>query len=105
LSQICVVTLEPMISLVDEDFTRLYSVEAPDEGPEIIIEMDEDDVPDPVLDGQIDMGEAAAEHLALAMDPFPRAPGADFQPPAEPEPEPVTLPTPFAALASLGKKE
>lgn len=105
LTQICVVTLEPIKTLVDEDFSRLYSIEAGDEAAEVVIEMDEDDAPDPVTDGQIDMGEAAAEHLALAMDPFPRSPDASFESPAEPEPEPEEKPSPFAALAALHKKE
>jgi len=104
LEQICVVTLEPMESSVEEDFSRLYSVEAGDEMAEVVIEIDED-VPDPVEDGQIDMGEAAAEHLALAMDPFPRSPGAAFTPPPEEPPEPEEKPSPFGALAALGKKE
>ena len=104
LTQICVVTIEPMSSTVEEDFSRLYSVEAGDEMAEVVIEIDED-VPDPVEDGQIDMGEAAAEHLALAMDPFPRSPGAAFEAPPEEPPEPEEKPSPFAALATLGKKE
>lgn len=104
LTQICVVTLEPMGSIVEEDFSRLYSVEAGDELAEVVIEIDED-VPDPVEDGQIDMGEAAAEHLALAMDPFPRSAGAAFTPPPEEPLEPEAKPSPFAALAGLGKKE
>lgn len=112
LTQTCVVTLEPMESVVEEEFSRLYSVEAADELAEVVIEVDED-VPDPVEDGQIDIGEAAAEHLALAMDPFPRSPGAAFTPPPEEPPESRRTggeqteekPSPFAALASLGKKE
>lgn len=112
LRQTCVVTLEPMDLAVEEEFSRLYSVEAADEMSEVVIEVDED-VPDPVEDGQIDMGEAAAEHLALAMDPFPRSPGAAFTPPPEEPPgstrtrseQPEEKPSPFAALAGLGKKE
>lgn len=112
LTQICVVTLEPMKSEVDEDFSRLYSVEAGDEMAEVVIEVDED-TPDPVEDGQIDMGEAAAEHLALAMDPFPRSAGASFTPPPEEPPgsrrtlgeQAEEKPSPFAALAGLAKKE
>lgn len=112
LTQICVVTLEPMGATVEEGFTRLYSVDPGDEMAEVVIEMDED-TPDPVEDGQIDMGEAAAEHLALAMDPFPRSAGAAFTPPPEEPPESQRTggeqheekPSPFAALAGLGKKE
>ena len=105
LTQICVVTLEPIATKVDEKFTRLFTLEVDDDATEIVIEIDEDDSPDPVIDEQIDMGEAAAEHLALAMDPFPRSQGAAFEAPVEPEPEPVEKPSPFAALASLQKKE
>jgi uncharacterized metal-binding protein YceD (DUF177 family) len=108
LTQICVVTLEPIPTAVEEDFSRVYSVEAGDEMAEVVVEMDEDDVPDPVENGQIDIGEAAAEHLALAMDPFPRAPDAAFAAPDEPEEpeEEAELPrSPFAGLAALRKKE
>jgi uncharacterized metal-binding protein YceD (DUF177 family) len=105
LTQICVVTLEPIPTAVEEDFTRVYSVEAGDEMAEVVVEMDEDDVPDPIENGQIDIGEAAAEHLALAMDPFPRAADAAFAAPDEPVEEPEVKPSPFAGLAALRKKE
>ena len=105
LTQICGVTLEPIPTSVAEDFSRVYSVEAGDEMAEVVIEMDEDDVPDPIEDGHIDMGEAAAEHLALAMDPFPRAADAAFDSPEEPPEEPEVKPSPFAGLAAMRKKE
>jgi uncharacterized metal-binding protein YceD (DUF177 family) len=109
LTQICGVTLEPIPTSVEEDFTRLYSVEARDERAEVVIEMDEEDAPDPVENGHVDMGDAAAEHLALAMDPFPRAPGAAFESSPEFEdavPEKVELQrSPFAGLSALRKKE
>ena len=105
LTQTCVVTLEPIATSVEEDFGRVYSVEAGDEMAEVVIEMDEDDVPDPIENGQIDIGEAAAEHLALAMDPFPRAADAIFEAPDEPEEEPALSPSPFSGLAALHKKE
>jgi uncharacterized metal-binding protein YceD (DUF177 family) len=104
LTQICVVTLEPISTEIAEDFTRLYTMEAEEEGSEVVIEIDED-VADPIEDGHIDMGEAAAEHLALAMDPFPRAPGAAFTPPPEEPLDPEVKPSPFAVLASVAKKE
>lgn len=109
LTQICVVTLEPIPTSVEEKFTRVFSVEADDEVTEVVIDMDEDDVPDPIENGHLDMGEAAAEHLALAMDPFPRAPGVAFDAPPEidpaPEAEPELPRSPFAELAALRKKE
>jgi len=83
LVQICVVTLEPTEQTVDEEFTRVFSNEPQNRPAEVVIDMEEEDPPEPVEDGQIDMGEAAAEHLALAMDPFPRAPGVSYEPPPE----------------------
>jgi uncharacterized metal-binding protein YceD (DUF177 family) len=104
-TQICGVSLEPFAAPVEEDFTRLYSVDAGDEMTEVVVEVDEDDVPDPIENGHIDMGEAAAEHLALALDPFPRAPGVAFTEVVEIEAEPEPPRSPFAALAGLRKKE
>ena len=42
---------------------------------------DEDD-PDPVIDGKIDLGALTAEFFALGLDPYPRKPGAEFVAPA-----------------------
>ena len=104
LVQICVVTLEPFETEIDEDFARLYATETDPETLEVIIDPNQDDPPDPIEEGHIDIGEAAAEHLALAMDPFARKPGADFLPPAESAPEEPEKPSPFAVLASRRKK-
>jgi len=69
-----------------------------------VIDFAADDPPDPVTDGLIDVGEAAIEHLALVIDPFPRAADARFDaPPETPSSEPE-LPSPFAALASPSSK-
>ncbi len=37
------------------------------------------DFPDPIFDGQIDLGALAAEFLALNLDPYPRKPGVMFE--------------------------
>lgn len=67
---------------------------------EIVIDPDADDPPD-ILEGDvIDLGAYLVEHLALELDPFPRAPGVEFEPPPT-EPEP----TPFAKLALLKHHE
>jgi hypothetical protein len=49
--------------------------------------------------GIVDLGEAAAEQLALALDPYPRAPGAEL-PEIEMEPEPHQ----FASLDALKRR-
>ena len=55
---------------------------------------DEDD-PDPVVDGKIDLGALAAEFFALGLDPYPRKPGAEFVAPVAQAPPD----SPFTALA------
>lgn len=100
--QLCVVTLEPVKQVVQEalDLRFLPSrAEASDdpEGPdEIATEF-----------GQMQLGEAIAEQLSLALDPYPRAPGAELPPMDDEEAveaEVVPLrPNPFAGLAKLKK--
>ncbi|MBW7849179.1 MAG: DUF177 domain-containing protein [Rhodospirillales bacterium] len=105
--QQCGVTLDEVRSHLDETFELAY---APPEGIErealdIMVTLDEADPPEPIRNGVIDTGEAVAEHLALALDPFPRAPGAalkEDRPEAEEEGrEPRN---PFAALEALKRK-
>lgn len=68
----CVLTLERFESVVDEHF-RLRFVpagsEADDDDPET-----DDEIA--YAGSSIDLGEAAAEQLALTLDPYPRKPGA-----------------------------
>ncbi len=93
--QTCIVTLEDFPAAVEERFT----VRCVPEG-------DESDDDDPAsldeityADGTVDLGEAAAEQLALALDPYPRAPGAVLPDiPEERESQP------FAALADLRRR-
>ena len=41
--------------------------------------MADEDEPDPIIGGKIDLGALAAEFFALGLDPWPRKPGAAFQ--------------------------
>ena len=105
--QTCVVTLAPLAAMVEEDFELTFAPPeaALDEEEEIELSWEQQDPPDPIIDGIIDIGEVVAEHLALALDPFPRAPDAAFQPPPE-EPEISNgRPNPFAVLSSLRQKK
>jgi uncharacterized metal-binding protein YceD (DUF177 family) len=88
--QECVVSLEPF----EADVTEAFSVRFVPPGLE---SGDDDPLSDDELvyqGGVIDLGEAAVEQLALALDPFPRRPGAAL-PEAEPEQEAAN---PFAVL-------
>lgn len=80
-AQHCVVTLEPVTSSLEVPFERHYR-------PRHVLEKmaaageavgaDDDDLDVDVLDGdEIDLGEAIAEELYLALDPYPRSGDAD----------------------------
>lgn len=95
--QSCGLTLEPLPVHIDTRFSvSLTEAAASDaETGEIDITLD-DDTPDLIEEGQIDLGQYAVEQLALRLDPFPRKPGAEF---VQPE-EPVEI-SPFAVLKQL----
>ena len=87
--QTCVISLEDFPAAIDERF-RVRFVPAGQESDDPDPEAD-DEIG--YADGMLDLGEAAAEQLALAMDPYPRAPGAEL-----PELGVDTVGHPFAAL-------
>jgi hypothetical protein len=92
--QNCVVTLEDFAATVAEQFVVRFvpaGTETDDIDPEAIDEI-------PYADGVLDLGEVTAEQLALALDPYPRAPGATLPEVVDPD---EVLQTPFAKLAHL----
>jgi len=102
--QTCVVTLEPLENEIDEEIDLIFapSEQIPeaagttDEGDDVMTETA--DAPEPIENGIIDLGRLAADMLYLAIDPYPRKPGAVFEPQvtvADPEDHP------FAALKAL----
>jgi uncharacterized metal-binding protein YceD (DUF177 family) len=102
--QNCVVSLVPVEQHIDETFAvRFVRGPAPavKPGAEIVVDALLPDPPE-YLDGPtLDVGALAEEYFALAIDPYPRAPGATL-----PDAAPVdTTPeaSPFAALAALVK--
>lgn len=61
-------------------------------------EFEVDNAPDPLIGGTVDLGAVVSEFLTLAIDPYPRKPGAAFAEPAtEPEHD-IGKVSPFAAL-------
>ena len=89
--QICVVTLEPFKQDVQDSFAVQFVPSGSEDG-----EPEPDSVDQIPYEGSaIDLGEAAVEQLALALDPYPRSPGAEL-------PDSVAAaPGPFQALAAL----
>lgn len=104
IGQTCVVTLDPIDSEIDETVDVMF---APSEQiPQLAdlahealaSEAEIPDGPEPMVDGVIDLGRLATDVLLLAIDPYPRKPGAVFEPElatADPEDHP------FAALKAL----
>jgi uncharacterized metal-binding protein YceD (DUF177 family) len=104
--QTCVVTLDPFGTRVAERFTALFGEGGP--GVAALVSSEEEDQPEPIEGNAIDLGEAVAQHLALALDPYPRRPGASI--PAEYAPNPEDdgpgRAKPFAGLGVLkGSRE
>ncbi len=94
-TQTCGLTLEPLPVEIDAPFS-ISLAEPTEEDPDEIVITLEDESPDLIEDGQVDLGQYAVEQLALRLDPFPRKPGAEF---VQPE-EPAEI-SPFAVLKQL----
>jgi hypothetical protein len=104
IGQTCVVTLDPIENDIDETIDLIF---APPEQIPALADLVDDaaegdaeipDPPEPIVGGTIDLGRVATDALFLGVDPYPRKPGANFEPPAilaDPEDHP------FAALKVL----
>ena len=78
LAQPCVATGVAVPEKIDTQFLLRFVAERDDEGDDEELEIDSDDCDVIGFDGQtIDMGEAVAETMALAMTPYPRSADAD----------------------------
>jgi uncharacterized metal-binding protein YceD (DUF177 family) len=100
-TQICGVSLDPFDTVIDEPLLiRFVPLGSPNAPPppqdEVEVDLEADDPPDVVAGDSIDVAHYVVEHLALAIDPFPRKPGVVFEP--RPEETPAS---PFAVLAAL----
>jgi hypothetical protein len=106
LTQVCVVSLEPFAATVNEPIDVRFEPESEADakrrlsGEAHVFSIDDEDEPDPIIDGKIDVGALAAEFFALGLDPYPRKPGVEFVARAESAP----LDSPFAALAARSAK-
>lgn len=99
--QPCGITLAPVTTAIDETLRRIWSPHAAAtlEGGEDV-EMGDDETE--ALGAEIDLGAVLVEALALAIPPFPRAPGAALEAPAAAEDD---VRRPFAALGDLLKRD
>lgn len=75
-NQSCVATGEPVPGTIEEDFDLRF-VPVGEAAPDEEIELSEDDLDIIEYDGHaLDLGEALAQTMALALEPFPRSPNA-----------------------------
>ena len=74
-----VVTFEPVGQHIDEPVDRVFLPEAhahkPTPGSEVFVDLDDEDFPDHIDGPEVDLSALLIETLALAIDPYPRAPG------------------------------
>jgi len=117
LAQSCSVTLAPVPAEIGETIDVRLTTDArligerPSEDGVLSIDPEGRDPPE-LYDGKcIELGEIAFDTLALALDPYPRAPGVDFEgfevAPGQGKAESLAPPpekSPFAALAHLASK-
>ena len=95
-TQVCVVSLEPFEAKIEEQCALRFvpaKLLPEAESTELDAETLEDPDEIPYAGDVIDLGAALAEQLALALDPYPRKPGAELPPEFSAEPE-----TPFSFL-------
>jgi hypothetical protein len=109
--QVCVVSLEEFEVAIDEAFALLYTTlppitQHPAATEEAMLAGDissgADDAPESIGPEGIDLKEAAVQAFSLAIDPYPRAPGADFEGWNE---TPDEGPSPLADLAKFRREE
>jgi uncharacterized metal-binding protein YceD (DUF177 family) len=104
--QTCVISLDPFPAAVDEDVdVRFVPQTAANSGSVATndtqaLSLGDEDEPDLIIDGTIDLGALTAEFLALGLDPYPRKPGVVFD---EERTNSEPTDSPFAALARRSK--
>lgn len=100
--QACVVTLEPVAAQLEGWLEASYEVSegTGGRGGEVVVDPEAADPAEMLPPEGIDLGELVVQELAVGLDPYPRAPGAEV--PAEFRPQEVEeTRNPFAALKAL----
>ena len=105
--QSCVVSLEPVPQHIDEPISMVFVEDGDMEaearpGAEIRIDPATEDPPEALTGSRLDLGPIVLEHFVLAIDPYPRAPGAEM--PETGEGASDSPESPFAVLAKLKEK-
>ncbi len=79
ITQICVVTLEPMSRIIESKiFCTFTEKDVFNIDEELVFNVNDVDPPEYINNGIFDAGELVSEYLLLEIDPFPRVVGAEF---------------------------
>ena len=110
-TQICVVSAEDVATQIVDDFEAWYAEDNAavslakarkekmlEKGHAEIHLTEEQDDPEPVIDGQIDLGELVTQYLSLSINPYPRAEGATHETIAAADDDAFSFKNPFAGL-------
>ena len=90
--QNCVVTMEPVVSEIHETFESWYADldqavslskarrdKQVEKGRSELPVLSEQEDPEPIIDGKIDIGELVAQYLSLSITSYPHAKGVAYQ--------------------------
>ena len=110
ITQNCVITLEPLTSRIENEIDAVFVQEGSklarppmSSDGEIIIDYDGADLPETFVGDSIDVGALAEEFFGLAIDPYPRKPGAVLTEALEDAELGTQKPSPFASLLKFRK--
>ena len=113
LVQACIVTTDPVPAHITDVFTLIYRADIDEAtADQMALDNPEDEIIEPLIGDSIDIGEAVAQQLSVAMDPYPRSVGAESSiasaqaGPIEDDEAgaPMARRNPFDALAVLKKQ-
>jgi uncharacterized metal-binding protein YceD (DUF177 family) len=92
LTQKCVVSMEAVAEHIDEEFEAWFADPGKavsfakakrdrlsDKEKEEHPVLEEQDDPEPIIDGKIDLGELVTQYLSLFLNPYPRADGVELK--------------------------
>ncbi len=98
-----VISLDYFFKEYETDFSLFYDTKATaKEIKELELDFDEE-APDVVENGKIDLAEIAIEHIALVLEDYPRKPGETFSFVSEFDEETTEKMNPFSVLKKLKK--
>ena len=100
--QTCVITLEPVESDLEESVDLVFAPALAESAKAETVDLgtQDEDLPEPLVGGKLDLGAIATEFLLLGIDPYPRKAGAEFAPVKADD----GSARPFAALEALKKR-